>query len=154
MSSYIRVRGVGALLSTLSRYRTRTYDGARRAMRKGAKDIAALARLYAPVKFPRLELGIKAARPVDDGKRYRIRVEVGGVVKRRDISTYALTVHEYDMHRRGPATREKGPKAGPKYLKRAFDDLLPDIKQQILKELASAIRETAALGRAKSPRRR
>lgn len=120
-------------------------SSARDVMREYAMKIRDTARDFAPVLEHRIEKAIKILPSQGNQYSLRLTVAVEGVVKGRDVTTYAAIVHEYPWEKRGVFTRLKGPQAGPRYLKRAVDlhrkDLTRDLQAAMGGAIAKAIRK-------------
>lgn len=96
-------------------------EAAREVLKKGAKEIRDTAKAYAPVDEHRLEKAIHILPYQGNQYMLRVTIDVGGVINGRSVDEYAAIVHEYTWSKRGPLTRLKGPKAGPRYLVRAVE---------------------------------
>lgn len=110
---------------------------ARAVLVNGAKAIKQTARSYAPVDQHRIEKAIKLLPSQGNQYSLRVTIAVTGVVDGRLVDHYASIVHEYPWHKRGPLTRLKGPKAGPRYLTRA----VTAHKKEIIEELKAAMNQ-------------
>jgi hypothetical protein len=129
----------------------------RTALKVGVKSIAQLAKHYAPVDEGRLEMAIKA-KFSGNGSQSSGIISVEGVVDGRDVSEYAAIVHEYEWRKRGPLTRVKGPKAGPRYLSRAIRDgkkqLFDEIEEAVGRNVRNGVRYSGVNSAASRRRRR
>lgn len=125
-------------------------------MHAGAERIKQMAIVNAPIDEGNLEKAIKVKPSQGNQYSLKIVIAVEGIVGGRNVEEYAAIVHEYTWDKRGPLTRAKGPKAGPRYLFRA----VRDGKQQLMRELAEATNKGIQSGiassgvNAKSRRRR
>ena len=121
---------------------------AREALKAGVVKIHRQAIKNAPVDEYRLVHAIKI-EPYTANKWFlRGHITVGGVVAGRDVSQYAMIVHEYPWEKRGPKTRAKGPMAGPRYLARAVKEyraeILRNVENAMKKGVESAVRQSGA----------
>jgi hypothetical protein len=158
----LKINGVKTLLSTFREVDRRYTAAAGKALEEGAKALSALARDMAPVDRGDLVRSIRARR-VSDGMRTSWRVAAGGVIGGRDVSAYALEVHErmaetngsairapggLGILRPGKASREKarrtGVVVGGRYMLRAYRQLQAEIKKSISEALKE---ETGSLNR-------
>ncbi len=155
----LKIKGIDATLSTFREIDRRFTEEAGAAVEKGAKDIAALARKYAPIDKGDLERSIRAQR-VNDGRSTKWRVKVGGTQGGRNVSEYALAAHEgFSTNRKswslGKKSKAKaaalGVPVGPGYLRRAFTQLSPSISKAISEGLRA---ETQRLARRSRSNRR
>ena len=134
----MRLKGINATLTTFREVDRRFRKAAAAEIEKGAKDIAALARMFAPVDRGDLVKSIRAQR-VNDANATKWRVKVGGMIGGRDVSAYAAAAHEGRSTNRkswslGKKSREKaqalGVMVGPGYLSRAYRRLSATIKKR------------------------
>lgn len=132
-------------------------QAARDVIREYAGRIRDTARDYAPVLEHRIEKAIKILPSQGNKYSLRMTVAVEGVIKGRDVTSYAAIVHEYSWQKRGPLTRIKGPQAGPRYLKRAVEahrkDLTRDLEQAMGKAINKAVRKGGTSKKQKRRRR-
>lgn len=110
---------------------------------------------YAPIDEGNLEESVRIVRFGGNNQyRMRLTIAVGGMMNGRNVSEYAAYVHEYTWDMRGPLTKAKGPKAGPRYLFRAMRDQ----EKEVQKILEAAMKKGIAKGISKSgvnaPKRR
>jgi hypothetical protein len=110
-------------------------DQARAVLREAAVKIRDTARQYAPVDEHRLEKAIQILPSQGNQYTLRVTIAVTGAVDGRIVDTYAAIVHEYPWTKRGPLTKVKGPKAGPRYLARA----MRDNEKWVIKKLSEAM---------------
>lgn len=110
-------------------------EAAREVLKQGAEKIKDTARAFAPVDEGRLEKAIHILPYQGNQFMLRIVIDVSGVVDGRDVSEYAAIVHEYPWSKRGPLTRVKGPRAGPKYMVRAVEEH----RAKLIRELQAAM---------------
>lgn len=148
----IKLKGLNATLSTFREVDRRFREAAAEEIELGAKRIAALARMYAPQDTGALMKSIRAQR-VHDGRATRWRIKVGGTIGGRDVTEYALAVHEgYSTNRPswslGRKSREKaarlGVSVGPRYLLRAYRLLVGGIRERVSTALNA---EASEIGR-------
>lgn len=116
---------------------------AREALKTAAKRIALDARHNSPVLHYRLENTIKMQPVVANQFHMRIKITVGGMYNGVNVSKYAVRVHEMAWENRGPLTRAKGPKAGPRYLTRAIRDNQKDTIAAVEAAMGTAIKDAA-----------
>lgn len=112
---------------------------ARETLKYHAKEIVKTAKAYAPVDEYRLVKAIKLLPMQGNQYSLRLVIDVGGTINGRSVDTYAAIVHEYPWHKRGPLTRMKGPKAGPRYLVRAVDAHKAKLVSELNKAMAAGI---------------
>lgn len=119
---------------------------ARTTFKMGVEQIVQTAIDFAPVDEYRLEKAIKAL-PFR-GNQYTLKavIDVSGFINGRDVSTYATIVHEYPWSKRGPKTRAKSPRAGPRYLMRAVEahkkELIAELGSTTAKAVDTAVRRS------------
>ena len=118
---------------------------ARDVVKQYAEIIRETTRAFAPVDEHRLEKAIKVLPSKGNRHYLQVTIGVGGVVNGRDVSEYAAIVHEYPWEKRGPLTRMKGPRAGPRYLRRAVEHHRKDLQRDL--KIAVAAGMTKAVGR-------
>lgn len=95
---------------------------ARKVFKTGIQSIIDSAKSFAPVDEHRLEKAIHALPFQGNQYMLRVVIDVGGVIAGRSVDEYAAIVHEYPWSKRGPLTRLKGPRAGPRYMVRAVEE--------------------------------
>lgn len=141
----IKVSGVDALIAQLSQIGQKAERGVADELRDGAKEIAELARMYAPVDEGNLEEAIKHEEDrTGVNGRIQTYVYVDGSMKGSNgnrVEDYAMEMHESPNYNLGPLSEAKqnrtGQVVGYKYLERAVDKLRP----QITKRVADRIRK-------------
>lgn len=163
----LKIKGVDLTISTFREVDRRFKAAAAAEVELGAKEIAALARMFAPADRGDLVKSIRAQR-VNDAGATKWRVKVGGMIGGRSVSEYALAAHEgFSTNRRlkgpygqGRRTREKNARkaaslglrpgqVGIGYLSRAFKQLAPQIKQRIRRALNDEVNQIARKHRKK-----
>lgn len=121
----IKIQGVNLTISTFREVDRRFKEAAGLAIEEGAKDMASLARAFAPVDRGDLVRSIRAQR-VKDGASYKWRVKVGGVQGGRDVNAYALLVHErFEITTGGETSGEKGYNPGKRSRAKAIATGMP-----------------------------
>lgn len=145
----VTIKGVKRTQFAMSRFGDKTNQASLRVVRKSAKEIRDLARLYAPVDEGDLEESIRIIKEVRGDKR-RLVQYIGvdpaylGVGYQRYRFRYDVEMHdgEYNL---GPLSRIKDSvvgrgKVGRLYLKRAVDELSPEITEKIKEKMAGFLR--------------
>lgn len=138
----MKVINLGEVLTALKLTDRHVTEETRTVLRQGAELIKQTARQYAPVDEHRIEKAIKVLPAQGNQYSLQLTIAVTGTVDGRSVDTYAAIVHEYQWHKRGPLTKVKGPKAGPRYLKRAVDHR----KKEVIKALEAAVRKGISTG--------
>lgn len=118
----------------------------RDAMVAVVKKIVQDTKRFAPVDKHRLEKAVKLLPSRGNQYSLHMTIAVEGTVNGRDVDEYAAIVHEYPWNKRGPLTRMKGPKAGPRYLTRAVEKN----KKEMMEALAAAMNTGIAKGISRS----
>lgn len=138
----VTVSGVDALIAQLSQIGKKADRGIADELRKGAEEIAELAKVYAPVDEGNLEESIKTDED-RSGVNGRIQtyVYVDGSVTNDDgvrVEDYAEKMHE-GVYTPGPLSQAKAQRTGEivgrKYLERAVDKLRPQIVRRVAQRL-------------------
>jgi hypothetical protein len=144
LSKMIKIEGLDETSAAIKRMGERTHDGALEAVRRGADRIVEEARLNAPVDKGDLESAIEI---LSDGFRGGRRKEViVGVnpskldLQSRDGFRYDIFTHEF-LDTLGDESKAKASRVGgfggiegrvgDKYLSRAFNDVVPEIEQEV-----------------------
>lgn len=156
----IKLTGVEATLSTFRELDRRFKAAAAAEIERGAKEIAALARMFAPIDRGDLVKSIRALR-VNDAGSYKWRVKVGGTIGGRDVSEYAARAHELMILTRGgkqvpkiPGRLRPGKKSrqkaerlgvlvGGDYLARAYKALRKQIEANVRQALKGEVNDLA-----------
>jgi hypothetical protein len=127
---------------------------AREVLKQGAQDIRKTAIAFAPVDLHNLEGAIHVLPYRGNQYMFRAVIDVSGVVGGRDVSVYATIVHEYPWSKRGPKTRAKSPRAGPRYLGRAVEANQARINKELRVAMATGIASSIARSGVNKPRAR
>ena len=150
MTIDFKIIGVEELAMRLENFASKSSEGARFAMRDGARDVAELAKKFAPVDLGNLEDSIKV-RSQRDGVRgrytYEVYVDETHEAEGKVVGDYASYMHEGYIdgkpYKLGPGSLEKqaelGVEVGPKFLDRAKDELEASIKQSVADGIAKRI---------------
>jgi len=107
----------------------------RRVFKEYVTKIHKTAREFAPVDEYRLERAIKVEPMRSNQYSMKAIISVGGVIDGRLVDEYATIVHEYQWHKRGPKTRAKSNRAGPRYMTRA----VKEHEKDMIRELGAAM---------------
>lgn len=138
----VSIQGLEETLARLARIGKQTSDAELARLRRGAREMERLAKMYAPVDEGYLEEAIvtKETRVETLNRRYEILV---GVDPDRLGPGYTDYGYRYDIamhegfvngepYQLGPKSLAKqaalGVRVGPKYLKRAFDEVMPQLE--------------------------
>ena len=119
-------------------------DETRRVFKEYVTLIRDTAREFAPVDEHRLERAIHFDPIRSNQYSMKAVIEVSGLVDGRVVDTYATIVHEYEWHRRGPKTRAKSNRAGPRYLTRAMREHEKDMIKALGDAMGKAIKRSVA----------
>jgi hypothetical protein len=145
----LKLKGLDATLSTFREVDRRFTEAAGEAIGDGAKEIAALARKYAPEDKGDLTRSIRALR-VKDGNATKWRIKVGGMQGSRNVDAYAWAAHEgYSTNRKSWKLSKKSLRKGARlhYLAVAFAQASPGIARRISAALKN---ESAQLAKPRS----
>lgn len=136
----VELEGIEETLFKLKRAAKRTNDAELAALRKHSKIMTQRAKDYAPVDKGNLEQAIQdlETREGTFNRRLEILIGVNPDLLGQGYFVYGerydLIMHEggYSL---GPASQEKqrrtGKQVGAKFLTRAFDDILPDLMDEM-----------------------
>ncbi|WEU67485.1 hypothetical protein [Xanthomonas phage JGB6] len=149
----IKITNMTEVVTMFQLTEKRVTEEARSVLRRYAEKVKNDAVAFAPVDEHNLEKAIKVLPSQGNQYTLRMTIAVGGVVGGRNVDEYAAIVHEYQWSKRGPYTRLKGPKAGPRYLKRAVEanekGLKADLAKAMQKGIDTAIRQSGVNKRAR-----
>ena len=106
--------------------------------------ICETAKEFAPVDEHRLERAIHVQPIRSNQYSMKAIIDVSGTIDGRDVSRYATIVHEYEWHRRGPKTRAKSNRAGPRYLTRAMREHEKEMIRALGVAMGKAINRSVA----------
>lgn len=146
----LTIKNLSAVLLNFARVEEKVARGSLAQLRKSAEKVAKLARDYAPVDTGDLEDAIEAQENRNRtalGRFGATTIDVGVNVSKLNLEEhggydYSVQMHEDPNYNLGPLSEAKqsatGKQIGYKYLERALEDLKPEIQR----DMAEAIRRS------------